>query len=1272
MTKGTVEPGRVIADRFEIESVAGQGGTATVYRARDRSGAGEVALKIGHPGTPAETERFVVEAKLLSELQHPSIVRYVAHGVMPSGQWYLALEWLDGEDLSQRLKRRPMSVRETIEVIERAADALGHAHERGIIHRDVKPSNLFLVGARPDDVRLLDFGVARRDSNQAITRAGLMLGTLGYMSAEGVRGHRLDARADVFALGCVLFKCITGTNAFAGESALAVLAKILLEVPPRLSELAHVPPWLDELCGKMLAKDRDVRPQSGAAVAAELRLHANEVLDLEDRPPASVSAPGITAGEQRLVSVALVRIAHAEPEELARLAERIRTLGGELDSMGGGSALVSIQGGAGTDLAVRAARCALALRRAFGTAPIALATGRAIVSSRTPFGEIIERAARLLDLPVDATSETRAVRIDDVTAGLLDASFVVVHDARGAALRGELAPIDASRTLLGRPTPCVGRDRELANLAAMYDECAAEQAAQVVLITAPAGGGKSRLRHELGRRLASHAAPPRIWIARGDPMSAGSSLAMIAQVVRRRLGLQVGENVQSARAKIEAGSPTLQVAEFLGELVGVPFPDENSIALRSARRDAIVMGDLMRRAWEELVRAEFASGPLLIVLDDLHWGDTGSVSYLDGVLRLCRDSPLMVLALARPDVNDLLGDLWRPRGLQRIELRALPRAAAEKLVRDVLGNPAPEVVERIVAQAAGNPFFLEELVRAESEGLGGAPATVMAMVQGRLEALEPEARRVLRAASVLGEVFWEGAVRTLLGGRRGAAAVEEQLDELGNKELVVEVSSSRFPGEKEYAFRHSLVREVAYGMLTDADRTLAHKLAGGWLEDSGATDAAVVAEHFERGGEPERAALLWRRAAEAGLEANDLRLAITRAERGARSAKGEALAELRLVQTEASHWLGQSPRETAQRAAEAMEVAAPGTRIWYRAIGNAIVAHARLASYDRVDNLVERLDAAPVGDALAERTVAIARALTHLVYYELLGRRAKYIPRLMAQLEAHTGPETRAWIPWVHAARALASHDNENAALAVAAAADEFERAGDIRSACLARVNLGVAYNELGLFVEGRRVLRATIADAERMSLAAARADAAHNLGWSLANLGALDEALALEESAMAAFREAGSLRMHAVTSIYIALIHDRLGQSHRAESAARTAVEECREFPSWRAYALGTLAHVRSTADAREALAHAEEAMEIVRAQGALEEGDEWVRLVHAEALDRVGDRAAAREAIREVHKRLSERAAKIQRWPWREAFLARAENVRILELAQAWVEKP
>jgi tetratricopeptide (TPR) repeat protein len=1256
MSADTMSPGRVVADRFEIERIAGQGGTATVYRARDRETGEPVALKIGHPGTPAETERFLVEARLLSELEHPGIVRYVAHGPIGPAQWFLALEWFEGEDLARRIKQRGLSVREAVSVIERAADALGHAHARGVIHRDVKPSNLFLVDGRTDDVRLLDFGVARRDAMQAITRTGLMLGTLGYMSAEQVRGERaIDPRADVFALGCVLFKCVTGANAFTGDSALSVLAKILLEEPPRLSEIVGVPPWLDELCMRMLAKSRALRPIDGAAVAAEIRANINQqTLDETDaRPPPSTSHPGITAGEQRLVSVALVRVARTEPEEIDRLSLRIRSLGGTLDQVGGGSVLVSIQGGAATELAMRAARCALALRRMFRSAPIALATGRAVVSVRTPFGDVIERAAKLLDVPVDASSEHRAVRIDDVTVRLLDERFITSSDARGPILRGEQAPVDASRTLLGRPTPCVGRERELSNLAAMYDECVGEPLAQVVLVTAPAGGGKSRLRHELGRRLAAHAMPPRIWTAHGDPMSAGSSLAMISQIVRRQLGVQLGEKLQSARAKIEEGAG--DQAAFVGELIGVPFPDEGSVALRSARRDAIVMGDLMRRAWEEFVRAELARGPLLLVLDDLHWGDAGSISYVDGLLRLCRDSPLMVLALARPDVSDVLGDFWRARGLQRFELRALPRAAAEKLVREALGVAATgEAVTRIVGQASGNPFFLEELVRAESEGARGAPASVMAMVQGRVEALDAESRRLLRAASVLGEVFWEGAVTSLLGSRSDLSMVRDRLADLTERELVVEVSKARFPGENEFAFRHSVVREAAYGMLTDEDRALAHRLAGEWLETAGAIDAAAIAEHFERGGDPARAMSAWTRAAESAIEAHDLRLAISRAER-AIACGDEHRAELRLLQAEAHSWLGDA-RETARSATEAMSIAAEGSRVWYRAAGNAAVALARLVEYAPLEALVGRLLRAPINEHRADRLVAMARSVTHLMF----GHRTAMVPEILAELEAARDvPEALGWIGWVDAIRALTAHDNEAALLAVIASVDAFQRLGDIRSACLTRVNLGVAYNELGLFFEARRVLRTALADAERMSLAATRADAAHNLGWSLANIGAFDEALELEKSAMAFYVQTGSLRMQVVTSIYVAIIHARLGDLEKAESAAREALAMCKDLPSWRAYSLAMLAHIRME-NGESGLEEAREASAIVEKLGGLEEGDAWVRVVFAEA---TGDRAAAEAA----QKRVLERAARIKNTEWREAFLAAPDQARTLELAQS-----
>src|SRR5262249_5346179 len=158
---------------------------------------------------------FTREALVLAELMTPGIVRYVAHGVAETGALYLVMEWLDGCDLAERLKTGPMSVDESILVIRQAAAALVPAHQRGSVHRDIKPSNLFLAGGDVTELRLVDFGVARlAEAGGPSTQTGLVIGTPGYMAPEQARGDRdVDARADVFSLGCVLFECLTGRAA---------------------------------------------------------------------------------------------------------------------------------------------------------------------------------------------------------------------------------------------------------------------------------------------------------------------------------------------------------------------------------------------------------------------------------------------------------------------------------------------------------------------------------------------------------------------------------------------------------------------------------------------------------------------------------------------------------------------------------------------------------------------------------------------------------------------------------------------------------------------------------------------------------------------------------------------------------------------------------------------------------------------------------------------------------------------------------------------------
>ncbi|MSP60264.1 MAG: hypothetical protein EXR72_07970 [Myxococcales bacterium] len=589
--------GDLIGDRFLLERLAGSGGMGTVWRAHDRATGGRVAVKTVRCAGRADEVRFEREAEVLAQLDHPGIVRHIAHGALRSGALYLVMEWLDGEDLQQRQHRAPLDAAEGVALVARVAEALGSAHARGIVHRDIKPSNLLLVEGAIDRVKLLDFGVARITVAPTVTGTGAIVGTPGYMAPEQARGLReIDARADVFSLGCVLYECLTGRPPFEGENAVAVLLKIVLDEAPRLARTRDdLPPELDALLARLLDRAPNRRPANGHELAREL-LALSGGLTVGGMPalrsPVEPALRVLTAVEQQLVSVLLLRPPHAPAgvdaavvatltyEDAAGALERLESVvagyRGRVEQLFDGSVAVTLQGrGTATDRAAQAARCALAVRSLSPDSPMVLATGRGQVGGRWPVGEVIDRAVALLERC--ATAERGAIRLDELTAGLLDQRFEVVGSGDGLALRGEREGAEAARMLLGRPSPFVGRNRELLALHAIFEQSVDEGMASAALITAPAGVGKSRLRQELLGRIRLHRPGAEVWIARGDPLRMGSAFALLAQALCGTAGVRDGEPLAARRQKLRArlgrhlaGERLLQATEFLGELIGAP------------------------------------------------------------------------------------------------------------------------------------------------------------------------------------------------------------------------------------------------------------------------------------------------------------------------------------------------------------------------------------------------------------------------------------------------------------------------------------------------------------------------------------------------------------------------------------------------------------------------------------------------------------------------------------------------------------------------------
>ena len=1292
------KPGDVIDARYLLEQMAGSGGMGAVYRAIDRQRGEVVALKLLVGDDGAEIERFACEAEILAELRHPAIVRYVGHGTTELGRPYVAMEWLEGIDLATVLRRRRLSPAEGMVMARRAAEALGHAHARGVIHRDVKPSNLFLPGGDVARLKLIDFGVARVGRTERITRTGMILGTPAYMAPEQVQAApELTAAADVFSLGCVLFEALTHRPVFEGANLFARLAKILFQEAPRLrSILPDAPVDLDALLDRALAKAPSDRPADGNALASGLaaiaELSPSWITEEPGTAPISDILPSmtpldsgglsLTRSERRLVTLVVAGDARSpagarrgRDPRAEELGEAIAPFGGRLDALAGGAMIVTVWGaGSAVDRAERAAHCALALRARFPDLPIAMATGRGSVSAQVIAGAVLDQAVRAL-----GAAEPGAVRIDASTSEMLRARFHVEARDGGLCLHGERAADERAELLLGRATPFVGRGRELFMLQGMLAGCIEESSAAAALVLGPAGAGKSRLRRELLARVGRRDGGLTVLTGRGHGGGPVTPFAVAAGALRSAAGIGRDDGPDRARERLAArvgrhlkGASRARAVEFLGAMIGLP-PASADDAVHAAIADPMLMGDSMRAAWEEWLAAELAAQPVLIVVEDLHWGDEATVKLVDSTLKNLQDRPLMVLALARPEVGARFPALWNERSPHTIKLSPLQRKACEQIAREALGSGAPlGVIAQITERAAGNPFHLEELIRAVASGRDDAlPETELAAVEARLDAEGGDAKRALRAASIFGERFSREGVAVLLGGVEQAPATGEMLEMLAARELIAAtgVATSRAPSE--YVFRHDLVREAAYAMLTDADRVLGHRLAGEWLEQIGHPEAATIAEHLRRGEELQRAAGWYRRAAERALEANDLTLVLDLVARGEGCGAGrEVLAGLLLSEAEARLWRGELP-PAEDRGRRAMELFPMGSTAWFRAATQAGLAAGKRGDFDAVEVIIGTVIAAASEPGLLDAGIS---CLSQLAVHLIFGGRYGAADDLLADIDrlaAERGriePHASARLHEVRAVRATVSGDLGVGLDAFQAALAGYQQIGDARNAAATRSNLGFVFAELGDFAAAERALRAAADAVGRMGLHDVGVAVHQNLGRALALGGSLEEARVVEQRALEASIEQGDPRMAGSTRAYLAQIALLAGDFLAAERAARASVEALSVAPPLRAGAQAVLARaLLAQGRVGEAFEASREAFTQLEEAGSLEEGEAMVRLVHAEVLAARGDRDALHAVIGAARAALLARAEKISDPVWRHRFLHGVpENARTLALAE------
>ena len=569
-----------------------------------------------------------------------------------------------------------------------------------------------------------------------------------------------------------------------------------------------------------------------------------------------------------------------DPEELRSMVDRCMQIMGEVVEKFGGSvdkvigdALMAVFGApiAHEDDPTRAARAALEIqsRAADNTEDfgglcvrVGINTGEVIFGPVGPegrreltvMGDTVNTAARLQAAAprtgVLVGEETYAASRDDV-----DYEQLPPVDAKG-----KVAPVQVwlARSAAAAPrerrvssAPFVGRTRELELLAGAWERASVEREPQLVTVVGAPGIGKTRLGLELAGRVAEQGG--RVLRGRSLPYGERTAYWVFAQIVREECGVFASDTAATARAKVGE-----RVDQLLVNGEASKVATDLSIMARLTD-DTVEDREELFASARRFVEALAGEQPTLLVLEDLHWADVGLLQLVGSLAVRLADAPLLMLALARDELLDNEPTWARlPRNLT-LTLHALDGAHASELVRRLLvhADDSDSIVTRVELAAGGNPLLIEELAAWLSEGgeagSGELPTNARTMIAARLDRLPAPERQVLLSAAVIGDNFWQGSLEAL----DAPEPLAELLRSLEMRDLVRRMPQSRIEGDHEFAFKHGLIREVAYSTLPIAARRERHAAVATFIEQAAGDRSAyatILAHHWRGAGEALQAA----------------------------------------------------------------------------------------------------------------------------------------------------------------------------------------------------------------------------------------------------------------------------------------------------------------------------------------------------------------------------------------------------------------------------------
>ncbi|HEX8435588.1 protein kinase domain-containing protein, partial [Archangium sp.] len=857
--------------RYRIVAPMGSGGTAQVFRAWDEVLHREVALKLLLPRV-GFVEEALREARAIAQLDHVNIVR-----VFDESEWratpgapgipFLVMECLEGESLSVRLKRERLEVRCALDILDGIAAGLVHAHERHVIHRDLKPRNVFLTWE--GTVKLLDFGLSHFTTTTPVPHLPTG-GTPAYMAPEQWRGEPQDARTDIWAAGVVLYEMLVGTVPWPKVTFAQLRERVTSQepMPSVRARRPEVPRELEALLATALDKD----PARRFRTALELREELREVRGRLFGPAREGRRP--TAAPQRrqvtLVSCLLTGLGRfGEPldvEDQGELELAFHETCAEAIEQHGGAVPLSLAGEVlacfgfpqvREDDSERAVRAGLRLARDFTEAlqrrvphlplsgvavKVGIHTDTVALDERAPGprggGLVIQGEAPKVAAWLAGQAAPGHVVLGDATWHMVREAFETQvlgqrqfeglsglwrHDVhlvlreREASERFDWAL--ATRGLL----PLVGRERELRRLEELW-ELARQGQGGFVLVCGEAGIGKSRLLLELYARVPPESAIRvrfQCW-SRLSTTALHPFLQLLQELFQLPPGRSTHELLQALLEQLERMGLSEEQAQLLHLLMRLPVHEDSPVRLLTPERRK----EMALQAMVDMVPHLSRERPVLAVVEDLHQADSTELEFLRLLLERVEHSRILVLLSTRTEVPPS----WPRRAwLQRLTLERLPAEQAAVLVREAARGRelSEETVRKLVRRTEGIPLFIGEMTRMVLEHAAASfselmpssiPVTLRELLLARLDRLPSRQRALVQLCAMVGRDFTRALVVALTG--RDEAALDRDLEGLVEAGFLQE---QREAGAPAFQFQHALIQEVACQSLSRGTRRQYHR-----------------------------------------------------------------------------------------------------------------------------------------------------------------------------------------------------------------------------------------------------------------------------------------------------------------------------------------------------------------------------------------------------------------------------------------------------------------